>query len=159
LNTLLKKTPILLTFGLLIGISEPLYSQSAPDHEAIEQAILTLFEGMRQADSTLILSVTHPEMSLQTTMRNPEGEVMVRSMPAQAFVQTAGGPREDVWDEQISGLIIQQDGPLASAWMNYQFYRNVEFSHCGVNAMTLVRQKEGWKITSIIDTRRREGCN
>ena len=92
-------------------------------------------------------------------MMNPEGEVVVRSSPAQAFVQSAGGPRQDVWDEQISGLIIQQDGPLASAWMNYRFHRNEEFSHCGVNAMTLVRQEEGWKILSIIDTRRRQGCN
>lgn len=134
-------------------------SAQAADFAQIEQAILTLFNGMRQSDSTLILSVIHPELTLQTTMMTQGGDVVIRSTPVESFVQAAGGPKDEIWDEQISDLVIQQDGPLASAWMHYRFYRGEEFSHCGVNAMMLVRQSEGWKITSIIDTRRRQDCN
>ena len=153
-------TRLVLFLGLWLShFGHPLHAQSAPDQEAIEKTILTLFDGMRQADSTLILSVMHPEMSLQTVVVNPQGEVVLRSTPMEAFIQAAGGTREDVWDEQISGLVVLQDGPLSTVWMDYEFYRNDEFSHCGVNTMNLVRQEEGWKIISIVDTRRRDGCD
>jgi hypothetical protein len=47
---------------------------------------------------------------------------------------------------------------MAAAWTPYRFYRNGEFSHCGVNSFQLVKMAEGWKIVYIIDTRRKEPC-
>jgi hypothetical protein len=40
--------------------------------------------------------------------------------------------------------------------MNYAFYLDDQFSHCGVNAFQLVRMEAGWQIIQITDTRRRE---
>jgi hypothetical protein len=31
-------------------------------------------------------------------------------------------------------------------------------SHCGVNSIELLRDAEGWKVTQLSDTRRRDGC-
>jgi hypothetical protein len=63
-------------------------------------------------------------------------------------------------DEQIWDLEIQVDDRLATAWMKFAFFRSEEFSHCGVNAMMLFKDTDGWKIFGLADTSRRgeENC-
>ncbi|HEY0898874.1 MAG TPA: hypothetical protein VGD90_06050, partial [Sphingobacteriaceae bacterium] len=64
-----------------------------------------------------------------------------------------------VWDEQITFDAIQVDAGLASVWTSYKFYLGKNFSHCGVNSFQLVKMNGNWKITYLIDTRRKENCN
>jgi hypothetical protein len=33
------------------------------------------------------------------------------------------------------------------------------FSHCGVDAFTLAKEDDAWKIVALTDTRRRQGCD
>ena len=40
----------------------------------------------------------------------------------------------------------------------YDFHRDGEFSHCGVDAFTLVRTESGWKISGGVYTVETEGC-
>jgi hypothetical protein len=54
--------------------------------------------------------------------------------------------------------VIHVDDGLAMVWVKYSFYLNDKFSHCGVDAFLLARDTAGWKIVSLGDTRRREGC-
>ena len=61
-------------------------------------------------------------------------------------------------DERIEFETIQIDQMLALVWTPYKFYFNNQFSHCGINCFQLVRFDSGWKIQSIIDTRRKTSC-
>ena len=61
-------------------------------------------------------------------------------------------------DERLTAIDIRIDGDMATAWTPYKFYYKGNFSHCGVNALQLIKTAAGWKIWSIIDTRRKEGC-
>ena len=74
------------------------------------------------------------------------------------FVRAVGRPHDEVWDEKIWSLDIHIDGNLATAWTGYTFYIDKTMSHCGVNAFHFFKSKEGWKITQITDTRRRNNC-
>ena len=49
-------------------------------------------------------------------------------------------------------------GTLATVWADYDFHFGKTFSHCGVDAVQLLKTAEGWKIVSIADTFVREGC-
>ncbi len=44
---------------------------------------------------------------------------------------------------------VRVQGHLASVWLPYDFYENGQWSHCGVDAFTLLRRPEGWRIASI----------
>jgi len=46
---------------------------------------------------------------------------------------------------------------VAQVWTEYAFYLNKEFSHCGIDAFQLVKDKE-WKIIHLIDTRKKMNC-
>ncbi|MDP5138985.1 MAG: hypothetical protein NWP83_00775, partial [Spirosomaceae bacterium] len=61
-------------------------------------------------------------------------------------------------DERLSGYDIKIDGDMATVWTPYSFFVNNNVSHCGVNAFTLIRQNDSWKILSITDTRRKTDC-
>lgn len=64
-------------------------------------------------------------------------------------------PADMQFEERILSYNIQVDGTMAHAWTPYEFYINGKFSHKGVNAFTLFKTAEGWKIVHLIDTRRK----
>ncbi len=123
----------------------------------VRAAISRLFDGMRESDSAKVGAVFHPDARLgSAVLRN--GTLSYRPDSPAGFLRAVGTPKEIVWDERIANLRIEIDGPLASAWMDYTFYAGTRLSHCGVNAMQLVRAATGWQIISLVDTRRSEGC-
>jgi hypothetical protein len=146
----------LLPVLLAVAGASPLAAQSsATAEQEVRQVVEKLFNGMRTGDSTAVRSTFHPQARLQTTALR-QGEPVIRTDSMDAFVRAVGTPHNEVWDERVSNLEIRTDGELATAWMDYAFYRGNTFSHCGVNALQLFRSKEGWKIIQIADTRRRE---
>jgi hypothetical protein len=78
----------------------------------------------------------------------------------QGWLSSIAQEREEILDEQIWDVEIQVDDRLATAWMKFAFFFGGEFSHCGVNAMMLFKDTDGWKIFGLADTSRRgeENC-
>ena len=60
---------------------------------------------------------------------------------------------ERAWNPEV-----RVEGTLATVWAEYDFHFVSTFSHCGVDAVQLLRTGSGWKIVSIADTYQREGC-
>jgi hypothetical protein len=74
------------------------------------------------------------------------------------FLESVSNAPAGLLNEELTSLQVLTDGDLATAWMEYNFFRGDEFSHCGVNSMNLIRTANSWKIFSIVDTRRTENC-
>ncbi|HLM66619.1 MAG TPA: nuclear transport factor 2 family protein [Longimicrobium sp.] len=129
---------------------------AATPEQEVKAVVDRLFNAMRAADSAAVHALFHPQARLQTTALR-QGEPVLRTDSLEAFLRAVGTPRTEVWDERVSNLEVRTDGELATAWMDYAFYLDNRFSHCGVNALQLFRTKDqGWQIIQIIDTRRRE---
>ncbi len=150
-------------FAAVAAFPSVSYAQTAaPDTAADRAAVLAvvhrLFDAMRQGDSARLRSTFHPEARLGTVGVR-EGVPMVRFEAVDGFAQALGGkPAEQVWDERLYNEVVHVDGGLATVWTEYDFYLGDRFSHCGVDSFQLARTADGWKIFSIADTRRREGC-
>lgn len=61
--------------------------------------------------------------------------------------------RDDVRAQQLSGIVergfrpsVHIAGPLAVVWLPYDLYVNGQWSHCGVDAFTLVKTGAAWRI-------------
>jgi hypothetical protein len=50
-------------------------------------------------------------------------------------------------------------GPIAVVWGEYEFWINNAFSHCGVDAINLVKLEGGWKIANWMWTVEEDGCS
>jgi len=138
--------------GALAGASA---GAQAPDAD-VRAAIERLFEGMRTADSVMVRSVLAPtaRFAMLDARATP---VAIVARPVDGWV-TAIGNSSRRWDERLYDVQIRVDGNLAQAWTPYTFYLDKQVRHCGVNAIELLKDAGGWKITQISDTQRREGC-
>ena len=126
-------------------------------HDSVMMPVKRLFDGMRAHDSTMIRSTFVQGAMMMGGLPRANGAQAVRFSSVDGFVTAAGAPG-DPWDEQLYDPIVQIDGGLASVWVFYTFHAGANFSHCGVDAIQLVRTTEGWKISALADTRRTTNC-
>jgi len=146
---------LLLPFFIFFSLSIHAKAQSTRD--SVVAAVNKLFDAMKKADTVMLKDCFSPNALLQT-IKEANGTTSVRNEELTDFIKFVGKETVGAADEQIVMETIKIDGPLAVAWTPYKFYYKGKFSHCGVNAFQLVRLNKEWKIQSIIDTRRKEGC-
>ena len=117
-----------------------------------------LFKAMETNDSTLAASVFTEDAVLYTVFTDKSGQVQKRSSPVSALTSAFGKPKEQTWTEPIWNEQVLISGELASVWVDYAFYIDKSFSHCGVDAFHLIKMESGWKIFHLADTRQKDGC-
>ena len=146
---------------LLLALTLPAAAQTstaATEAQAIQKTIQTLFDGMRRGDSTMVRSVLMADARF-TTVVSRNGNVRPVSRGAKDFLVSIGTPGKEVLDERLTGTPqIQVDGELASVWSAYEFYIGSKFSHCGTDSFQLIKLSQGWRISAITWTIRKEGC-
>ena len=134
--------------------SEPVTSDPITE---IEQVVQDLFDAMRAADGERLKKLFTVDATLQTIMDGPQDHNL-RKSSVDDFASSVGSSEPGALDERFSSLTIHKDAGFATVWMDYNFYHRGEFSHCGVNSMNMVQTENGWKIFSIVDTRRKNNC-
>ena len=147
----MKKILLIILFPLLS------YSQSS-ENVNIKTSIETFFDGFHQKDSLLMRSVLHESFKLESVAVR-DNKVSKRDFNGKEFI-SAVTKRSDspVWKEKLLSYEIKIDGPLANAWVKYEFWIDNKLSHCGVNSIHLLKDGLKWEIFSISDSRRKS-CN
>ena len=140
---------------LAAGIGAPAPAQ-AQDEQAVLAAVEQVFDGMRTADPDLVRAVFASDARF-AMLNAQDGPAVVRTQTVDTWIDAIGSSGGS-WDEQIYDLDVRVDGAMASVWAPYTFYLDGQISHCGINSIELLRDADGWKVTQISDTRRREGC-
>lgn len=148
----------LLMLLIVIGtFPKQTFSQGISDKEKVNTVVSTLFDGMRSSDGSTIRSVITSDATLHTVTESGD-DIYLNPTPMGRFIESVESAEPGSLDERVDSVTIHTDGMLATAWVEYTFIYNGEFSHCGVNSINLIRKQDGWKIFSITDTRRQEGC-
>ncbi len=147
-------------FLLLIILSfNQASAQVKTEEDEVKATINLLFDGMRNADTTMLRKAFATKNTMETIAKTKEGKFMVRTEKVDDFIKSVGTPHTEKYDERIVFTKILIDANLASVWTAYKFYVGDKFSHCGVNSFQLFKGEDGWKIIYIIDTRRKDNCN
>ncbi len=134
-------------------------AQAQTDEKAeILKVVNQVFEAMRTSDSTLLKEAFVEKPATYTIFNTKTSETRFIVDDFRNFINAVGKPKEDVWNEPIWAEKVEIDGPMASVWVEYAFYVNDKFSHCGVDAFQLVKLDGKWKIFHLADTRRRASC-
>ena len=132
----------------------PAFAQTSNDEAAVRASVNQLFDGMKKADSTMLIAIFTPYARLQTVV-NKDGNVSIQDDAIGKFISSIGKAPAGVLDERVLDMDIKIDSELATVWTPYAFYLKGEQHHCGANAFTLVKMGGIWKIHNIIDTRRK----
>jgi ketosteroid isomerase-like protein len=130
-------------------------ANSQAQNQEIQQVIETFFEAFHAKDTLKLKALCDETMMVQSISENAKGTKLSNENP-QAFFKSIGSiPAEVKFQEKIISYSIQVDGSMAHAWTLYEFYVNGKLSHKGVNAFTLFKKENSWKIIHLIDIRRK----
>ena len=147
----------------IIVVFFPLYAQkeenAVQEEAAVQGTIEAFFEAFHRQDSTGIKRTIHNDIIMRRIALDSTGAASYRRQEFSEFLKAIVSiPEEVQFEEIIESYDIQIDGPLAQVWTPYTFLLNGKTDHCGTNAFQLFKKDAEWKIISIIDTGRKEGC-
>ncbi|RTY94949.1 nuclear transport factor 2 family protein [Flavobacterium sp. GT3R68] len=123
--------------------------------QEVQKTVDTFFEAFHAKDTVKLHAVCMDKMILQSISEGPKGNKLTDETTGEFYNSIATIPVNVIFQEKLLSYNIQIDGSMAHAWTQYEFYVNGKLSHKGVNAFTLFKEKDSWKIVSIIDTRRK----
>jgi Putative lumazine-binding len=147
----------LVALALLAAIGAPLHAQDA-ERTAVLATVQKVFTAMRTRDTALLRQAFDTTARLAGVSTRGGPATIRLTAPAAFGSAIASAPAGDVWNERIWEPEVRIDGDVAQVWAYYTFHRNTTFSHCGVDAFTLLKVGTEWKITHLTDSRRTTGC-
>ena len=140
---------VLLT--ILILASSGAKAQS--DEALVHSIVMELFRAMAAHDGATLYQLILPEASVVAVM----ADGTVRKLGADEFIRRSVSSREEIeeriWDAQVS-----VHGDVASLVAPYDFLRQGKRTHCGVDAITLVKNSGTWRISNLFFTVHTSGC-
>ena len=137
---------------LLIIFSSCSHRRSEEEN-AIIAVVEQAFRSMADKDSASAKAVMLPEGRFFSIRE--DGSVRIQTH--REFFEGIASSEEDLlermWEPEV--LIHSR---IAILWTPYDFHRNGKFSHCGVDAFSLLKTSTGWKIAGTIYTVEPTGC-
>ena len=146
----------ILVFGVpvLLATSAATARAQAPK-DAVLTVVKNLFDGMRKRDTALMRAQFAPGARL-LGIETKSGKAEVQSMDPSMWIGGVGKGTGPAWDERIFDPVVEQDDNIAHVWTYYEFWRGSELSHCGYDSVFLVKLSDGWKVSQVADTRRKD---
>lgn len=125
---------------------------TAPERAAVVATVERLFDALRTGDAALLRSVMDPTVVMHFT-ETRDGATTYGSSTVDALATRITSSSAPLVERMWSPLVMV-DGSLATLWAPYDFYVGSTFSHCGIDAATLVQGDDGWRIVALSWTRR-----
>lgn len=143
---------------LLTLTAAPAQAQRSTDEAAVLATVQDLFRGMRTKDTALMRTLFEPGARLTGMRTRADGSPVLQAISADQFIQFVAKDQRPEWTERAFDPEVRIEGTLAQVWAAYDFHFGKTFSHCGVDAVQLLRKDGKWLIVAIADTFQREGC-
>jgi hypothetical protein len=141
---------------LLISLfSLTVSAQQAAEEKAVLQVVQTFFTHLESQDSVAFRQLHVDNMRFYIVIEDKDS-VRTASRELSSFTFR----KDQVLKERMRDkeVVVQVKGRIATVWAPYDLWMNETFSHCGVDAFTLVKSKDGWKIASCSYTIEKTGC-
>lgn len=127
------------------------------DRAAVIGAVQSLFDAMRTRDTIALRAGFTAGAQLVSIRTVPGSAPRYQVQSLSAFVASIGRPGDELV-ERMWNPRVEVSGDIASLWAPYDFRVGASFSHCGHDAVHLIRMPEGWKIAAITYTVVPTGC-
>lgn len=151
------RTPIILA-ALAAASLAAAPARAQDDRAEVLATVQRLFDGMQRRDTALMRSAFLPGAKLFGMRTRPSGQAVIQQITEQQFAEAVARATGAEWRERTFDPEVRIEGTLATVWAPYDFHLGTEFSHCGVDAVQLLKTADGWRIVSVADTFQRSGC-
>jgi hypothetical protein len=147
---------------LVAGVTTPrpaiAQGNAASEEKAVLAVVQRMFDAMKAKDTVAFREIFEPNAKLVGMRTRPNGEQVVQVLPWDRFGTFMLNDTRGPWIERAWSQEVSIRGTLATVWAEYDFHFGQTPSHCGVDAVQLLKTPTGWKIVSIADTYESAGC-
>ena len=144
--------------GLTLTTRADAQATSSAEEKAVLATVQRMFDAMRTKDTAVFREIFEPNAKLVGMRTRPNGEQVVQILPWEQFGAMMARDTRGPWVERAWSPEVRIRGTLATVWAEYDFHFGQKPSHCGVDAVQLLKTTSGWKIVSIADTYEPTGC-
>ena len=145
---------LLLGAVVLIGAS-PVSARAQGQKDPVLTVVKNVFDGMRKRDTALMRAQFAPGARL-VGVESKNGKAEVQAIDPSLWIGGVGKGSGPAWDERIFDPVVEVDDNIAHVWTYYEFWRGSELSHCGYDSFFLVKLADGWKVSQVADTKRKD---
>ena len=128
----------------------------ASARDSVLATVQRAFDLMRSRDTSGMRSLFDSTARL-IGVRDTTSATRPRTV-SQFLADVASTPAERASDERMFDPEVRIEGPVAQVWTYYTFRSGTTFSHCGIDAVSLIRAGGSWKIVNFVWTVRTERC-
>lgn len=139
-----------------IAVVAPARSSAQSPRDSVVATVHEFFRAMEANDLAASQRVMLADGDLYASRRDGDSLIVRRATFASHFDRLRAARDtivERMWNPEVTVI-----GIVATVVAPYDLHRNGTFSHCGVDAFTLLRGAHGWVITSVSYTVQPTGC-
>jgi hypothetical protein len=141
----------LAVFFLVIGCAD---SNSGQDKGAESEEVLGVvhdfFQALEARQDFRLSTLMHSQASLVRI--DARGDTLkVDPIGSEDWLASIAGEGPALI-ERMHNPVVQHSGPLAEVWTYYDFHIGDKLSHCGHDAIQLVKEEGRWKILGVTYT-------
>lgn len=130
--------------------------ERAADEAAVLESVQNFFNAMSKKDEELARSVMREDGQYYGVRLFEDGAPIFQATNA-TFIARVAAEERSLLESMYEPLVLIR-GPLSVVWTAYDFHIDGEFSHCGVDAFTLLKKDGQWKIAATAFTMEKERC-
>lgn len=139
---------LVLAAGVLCSAATRLAAQS-PGAEALA-VLQRFFDDMRRRDTAGMRAALAPEARL-SLLRGRGDSLAVLGITGEQFIARIADPAAPALREVVRDPVVQVAGELVAIWAEYQVQIEGRVSHCGHDAVHLMRLAGEWKLVHLSD--------
>jgi len=144
----------LVPFGFFACAVPP--SVPGPAETAVLEVTDAFFEALSAGDTATLGALVAPGAALHSVRKGDPG-LSVGARTREEFLTGIGEDDGDLLERVWDPTVLVENG-VAVVWTPYDFHLNGEFSHCGIDVLTLLESEEGWRITGVTYNVTTAGC-
>jgi len=131
-------------------------AESQTPRDSVVAAVNEFFRAMTAHDSAALARLQMPD-GVHFAARVQGDSVAINRGTTEAFAGRIGAMKDALVERMWEPTVLVH-GPLAVVWAPYDLHRNGTFTHCGIDAFTLLRSPTGWKVATVSYTTEPTGC-
>lgn len=131
-------------------------AQPADARQAVLDTVQRFFDALEEKDADALGDVLTPQGFTHALRVRGDSAVVVARPHAAATASITGSDASFL--ERMFDPVVHVQDHIAVVWTPYDFHVNGNFSHCGIDVFSLIRDRGDWKISSITYTVEQEEC-
>jgi ketosteroid isomerase-like protein len=135
-------------FSTLLAIPRQVDAQG--DESLVLATVQKFFDSMTAKDTAAARQILVMDATYFSVREGDDGTTM-RGSTNREYLERLATTTDDLQERMSDPLVMVHEG-IAVVWTPYEFQVNGKFSHCGVDAFSLVRIDGRWKIAGIVYT-------